>query len=331
MKRENRTRLETVIPLSTPFVVHIETHNLCNFKCKFCTECNDELYKKYNIKRGFMPYDTFCKIIDDMKDFPDKVKSLHLYLGGEPLLHKDMPKMIKYAKDSNVADEVIIFSNGALLTPELSDEIIAAGLDKIQFSIEGTSSEKYQQVTGVKVDYEKLINNIKYFYEHKRECTVYAKILDTNLTDQEKEKFTNDFKNISDSCYIETLLDITPHEDMDTSLGNGKTFTQEGKKIITKQVCTAPFYVMLVRWDGSVSPCGCGDWRRNYCVGNINDSSMREIWNGTAWNEFRKIQLRKQRNKIDICKECKVIDNQLDNIDLYADDLLDRMEKNDIK
>lgn len=328
MERDRRTQLETVIPLKTPFVVHIETHNVCNFKCKFCTEANDELYRKYDIKRGFMSYDVFCKVIDDMKEFPTKVKGLYLYLGGEPLLHKDMPKMIKYAKDSNIAEEIIIFSNGSLLTPELSDKLIAAGLDKIQFSIEGTSSEKYKQITGIDVDYNKLIQNIEYFYNHKRQCKVYAKILDTNLTENEKQKFVNDFQNICDSYYMETLLDVTPHEDMDTSLGNGKTYTQEGKTIVEKQVCTPPFYVMLVRWDGSVSPCGCGDWRRNCSVGNVKDQSMVEIWNSKEWNEFRKVQLRKQRDKIDICKGCKVIDNQLDNIDPYADMLLDKFECN---
>lgn len=322
MRRNNRTRLETVIPLETPFVVHIETHNICNFKCKFCTECNDKLGKKYGIKRGFMSYNTFCSIIDDMKEFTQKVKALHLYLGGEPLLHKDMPQMIKYAKESNVAEEVIIFSNGSLLTQEISNQLIAAGLDKIQFSIEGTSNEKYKEITKVNVDYDKLVQNIAYFFRHKKQCKVFAKILDTNLSNEEKDKFMQDFKNISDECYIETLLDIAPHDDIDTSLGNGRTYTQEGKEIMEKEVCTSPFYVMLIHWDGSVSPCGCGDWRRKHSIGNIHENSIVEIWHSKKWNDFRKIQLQKKRNIIDICMDCKVIDNQLDNIDDYAEQLL---------
>lgn len=325
MKRQNRTALETVIPLDTPFVVHIETNDTCNFKCRFCTECNSSLKKKYGISTGYMSYEIFVKIIDDMRKFPNKVKSLYLFAGGEPLLHKDMPRMIKYAKDSHVAKEVIIFSNGSLLTPELSDEIIEAGLDKIQFSIEGTSSKKYKEITGVELDYGKLVTNIEYFYKNKKQCTVFAKILNTGLSEDEKDKFFKDFKPISDDCYLEHLVDFADHDDMDTTLGYGSTHTQEGIEIERKEVCTAPFYVMLVRWDGSVSPCSCGDYRRKWTMGNVYDTRIIDIWNGEKWNNFRKIQLKKERGSIDICKDCKAIQNQLDNIDPYAEQLLKKV------
>ena len=33
---ENRTKLEEVIPLATPFVLFVDPSDICNFHCKFC-------------------------------------------------------------------------------------------------------------------------------------------------------------------------------------------------------------------------------------------------------------------------------------------------------
>lgn len=45
--------------------------------------------------KGFMEWDLFKKVIDEAKDF---VSIIALYKRGEPLLHKDIFKMIKYIK-----------------------------------------------------------------------------------------------------------------------------------------------------------------------------------------------------------------------------------------
>ena len=33
---KERTRLETVIPLSTPFILYVDPSSACNLKCNFC-------------------------------------------------------------------------------------------------------------------------------------------------------------------------------------------------------------------------------------------------------------------------------------------------------
>lgn len=32
---KNRTKLETVIPLRTPFIINVDPADICNFQCKF--------------------------------------------------------------------------------------------------------------------------------------------------------------------------------------------------------------------------------------------------------------------------------------------------------
>lgn len=327
-RKEERTPLQEVIPLQVPFVVHIETNNTCNFKCKFCFESNDQLLKDHGIKRGFMKRETFEKIIDDMRGFPQKVKRIYFHVAGEPLLHKDIIHFVKYAKAAEVAQQLVMFTNGALLTQKLATELAHAGLDIIQISVEGVSAEKYEEITGCRIDYDAFLQNIAYLYQEKpSSCTVHAKIIDCNLSAEEKEKFYHDFSGISDECYIEQLLDICPEDVMDTTMGNGQTVTQEGKELKEKLVCTIPFYVADINYDGGVDACSC-DWSRRLIMGNVLEENFCEIWNGSRFRAFRKMQLEGERKKCKACNECKAILYQLDNIDAFREKLLDKINGN---
>ena len=65
-------------------------HWSCNFRCTFCPTGDYELLKSVSRPLGVMPYELFCKIIDDLKEFPEKLKSLRLYKDGEPFLNKNL-------------------------------------------------------------------------------------------------------------------------------------------------------------------------------------------------------------------------------------------------
>ena len=329
MKREtNRTALQEVIPLETPFVLHIELTNVCNLRCRFCTEQNDELMKKLGIQRGFMKSEVFKSIIDDLKKFPKKLKRLYLYQGGESLLHRDIISLIQYAKQAQVAEQLVLFTNGTLLAQELGTKLAHSGLDLIQISVEGVSAEQYESVAGKKIDYDKFLAGVANLYRQKpSSCELHAKILDCGLSEEDKAKFHHDFSGISDQHYIENLLDSCPADIMDTTLGHGATTTQEGRPLVEKLVCTQPFYVSVIYYDGTVGGCSCGDWRRAICLGNVTKESFYQIWNGEKHRLFCRLQLEGNRKQCLSCSDCHDIQNQLDDIDQYREELLKKMEK----
>ena len=135
---EHRTRLETVIPLQTPFIINIDPCDTCNFQCKFCPTGDRELMRRTKGRgHGIMDFDLYKKLIDDICAFEDKVKVIRLYKDGEPLLNPHFAEMVRYAKQSGCCDRVDTTTNASLLTHALSDQIIEAGLDRINISIEG--------------------------------------------------------------------------------------------------------------------------------------------------------------------------------------------------
>ena len=64
---KNRTELQTVIPLSTPFILYLDPSSACNLSCKFCPcgGAHKDLWteeKRGSI--GVMDFDLYKKIIE---------------------------------------------------------------------------------------------------------------------------------------------------------------------------------------------------------------------------------------------------------------------------
>ena len=86
------------LPLATPITIHIDPCNLCNFKCVFCPQGDLSLLKKVGRPKGFMDLDLFKKAVSDMAEFGEQIVVLSLYKDGEPILNKNIAKMIQFAK-----------------------------------------------------------------------------------------------------------------------------------------------------------------------------------------------------------------------------------------
>ena len=64
---QKKQSLQDVVPLDTPFSVHIDICSLCNFKCTFCFQNDKKGMKESGVSWGMMEVDTFKKCVDDLK------------------------------------------------------------------------------------------------------------------------------------------------------------------------------------------------------------------------------------------------------------------------
>jgi radical SAM protein with 4Fe4S-binding SPASM domain len=328
MKKKSYIKLSEVIPLSTPWIIMIEPTNRCNFQCTFCPTGDSELLKKVNRPIGHMELNLFKKIINDMVEFDTKIKSLRLFKDGEPFINKDIIEMIKYAKEKNITEEIYIISNGSLINKNLAEKIVDSGLDKLRISIEHVNNEKYKEITKTYDKYDEIVNNIKYLFTYKQKnnpsMIIDIKIIDTLLDDNSKEKFLNDFQNISDIMTFESLMGWSNSDKKDFTLGSNSEYGINSKEQLRNvQVCPEPFKGLSVNFNGNVSIC-CVDWSHKTLVGDLKKESLKEIWNGDKLQKFRTIHLKKEKYKIEACKECHYLKgtNQLANLDETAEKLL---------
>jgi radical SAM protein with 4Fe4S-binding SPASM domain len=294
-----RQKLINKLPLSTPYVVQIFPIYRCNFKCGYCGVFNKKEEDRFFIsEKKIMDFDLFAKSIRYMRDFPEKIKTLRFVGIGEPLLHPKIVQMIRYAYSNDIAEKIEIVTNGSLLTEKMSNQIIAVDcLDRMVISVQGLNSKTYKKVSGIKLDFDKFVANIKYFYEHKKKTHLYIKIADIALKDKDEEnKFYEIFGSICDSIGIEHIVDI--HTGAEIELKDNEV-TQFGGKSKDTQICPLPFYFMEVRPSGAVVPCY--NFEAPTFIGDINKTSLVDIWNNPL---FKQIMIYSSKDENKVCKSC---------------------------
>jgi MoaA/NifB/PqqE/SkfB family radical SAM enzyme len=92
---------------------------------------------------GEMADATFDAILRGAKDMPS-VRKLAFWGFGEPLMHPRIADMVRRADEAGYETELI--TNGLLLTPEVSESLIHAGLGTVVVSLDGVSQESHADI-----------------------------------------------------------------------------------------------------------------------------------------------------------------------------------------
>lgn len=315
-----RIRLADTLPLDTPYVIQIFPVYACNFKCGYCIFSVKKEKRHFISDKISMDLDIFKKCVDDMDRFPSKIKVLRFVGIGEPLLHKKIVKMIMYASQKQVANTIEVLTNASMLTNEMSDLLIAAGINRLVVSLQGTTAKKYYEVSKFKLDMDDFLKNLKYFYKNKGEAKVYIKIVDTALDDSDDEKnFFDIFGNLCDTMAVEQTVPIHTGIDYDNLMKNKKlNLTQFGFPVKGVKICPQPFFHMQINPDGKVVPCYSFEYPK--ILGDCNIDTLNDIWNGETFKTFRLKMLTGIENVCDICMGCNMIKYRLfPEDDLIAD------------
>jgi len=327
--------LEDKLPLSTPFSAHIDVCSVCNFKCSFCFQADKQAMKDANLHLGLMDMELFTKIVDDLKEFDEPLKKVKIGNHGEPTLHHDLAKMVKYVSDAKVADIVEIFTNGTKLEPKLNLALVEAGLDRINISLEGLTNERYLQVTGAEVDFDEMIKNITHLYNNRGNLKIYIKIADQTspldkesdeifiLNEEERQYFFDTFGDICDEIYIEKIVPQWAETQADKQNKVSQTGMYDQVIKQHKDICPFTFMYLHFNFDGTTSPCTL-DWPKKVIIGDSYKESAKEIWNGQKLRDLRIAMTRGDRDKINFCNNCSA---PLVCVDEYLDPHKDKIYK----
>lgn len=121
--------------------IRISLTDRCNLRCKYCMpEEGVKLLKHQDIL-------TYEEIIILSKIFISLgIKNFKL-TGGEPLVRRDVSQLVKSLKNIEGIGEVTMTTNGVLLE-EYGSDLIEAGIDRINISLDSLNPTKYQEITG---------------------------------------------------------------------------------------------------------------------------------------------------------------------------------------
>ncbi|WP_280921208.1 radical SAM/SPASM domain-containing protein [Methanolobus bombayensis] len=265
----------------------MEVTNHCNLKCIMCPR---EIMTR---KEGVMDLELFKKVIDDTTKFK-KPYLLTLHFSGEPLINKKLPEMIRYAKDKGVP--IVKFnSNAMLLDEKMSEQILGSGLDILTIAIESTKDihDKFR----VGSDFEQVTRNVQNIVEMKKKKglkkpSIRVQMLTSKDTDE---------KDIQAGIDLwEPIVDYVKIESISTAGGQIEDF---GSTRSQKKLCKEIWTNMVILWNGDVTVC-CVDHNAALKVGNVNESSIEEIWNGEKYQRLRDLHRKGDLDKIPLCDSC---------------------------
>src|SRR5579871_4385820 len=103
-----------------PVCLYLETTNRCNLLCTTCPRTYAELEPPAD-----MSWELFTSIVDQVPHLARAV----LHGVGEPMLVKNLPRMVRYLKDRGVY--VLFNTNGTVLNERNGRALIAADLDEL--------------------------------------------------------------------------------------------------------------------------------------------------------------------------------------------------------
>jgi radical SAM protein with 4Fe4S-binding SPASM domain len=255
------------ITSSFPTHVELESASACQLRCPMCYTT----YMDNNLK-GIMSWDLYTRLVDECAQ--RGVYSIKLSWRGEPLLNKNIVKMVKYAKDKGVPD-VAFLSNGEKLTPEICDQLIEAGLDWISFSFDGFK-ETYDVIRKPAV-FEETMARIKTLRQ-KRDALGLSKPLIRVQSIYSVIKHDPDgFKRIWDGIADKVNFIADQIRSFEEGKIEHNPFYQ----------CPTPWQRMAVSYEGKVHQC-ISDYGGLNILGDFSKKSLYEIWHDKPFRELRK-------------------------------------------
>lgn len=256
---------------------------------------------------------------------------------GEPLLHPVLPDLIADIKQRQ--GQCTINTNGTLLTPQMADEFIRLGVDELRITVMAGTPEGYQAThpgsparvfTGLK-------ENIAYLTKRRNElgrtapqisivsvitaanCGEIPALADLAIATGADRILLRAFEHCEDEQLKKLIVSEDQALHIREALAACRPLLEKNRikhnighflSIFSRQVGTAGLYKAIpcyfgwlnanIDIDGSVYLC-CKCYEP---VGNIHESSFREIWYGEKFQKFRAAAKRINRGGQRLPCEC---------------------------
>jgi MoaA/NifB/PqqE/SkfB family radical SAM enzyme len=282
-----------------PSQIQIETvAGLCNLKCIMCPV-------EKSLRKGIMDNDTFKNILEKFLPYKKHIKYLSLLGLGETLIDTHVVQKIKSAKTINGGYRGIgIYTNGILLTPELSLKLLNAGLDSLIVSIDGITKDTEERIR-IGSNVIKIIDNVEQFILLRNSSQEYTTKIIIRFTEQEINKYHwRDFyafweKRI-DFNKGDLILNYPVH-----NVGNMKKSFTPSRYDITGVKCKEVYDRIIIFLNGRIGLC-CGDQFDKSENGNIFENDPIILYNKGNFSHYRNEMDKGNILKLELCSKCSV-------------------------
>ena len=217
---------------------------------------------------------------------------------GEPLMHKNFLEYLEYATELGL--NTYFNTNGTLFSKDFADRIVKFYKGSIFFSIDG--NKEWMEKIRIPAKYDKVVENLNYFLkvneEHGWPITVGVSLCNLGQTPHERKAFLYEW--LPKVNYV-SMGEV--NDKFGTMISDPMTVL----KIKKRPICVVPWQTCGICFNGDVIPCSIYVTRANTTnaiFGNVNNQSIKEIWHGDAFQNFRKM-VAEERYEKSYCDKCQ--------------------------
>jgi radical SAM protein with 4Fe4S-binding SPASM domain len=274
-----------------PMMVVLSFVYVCNARCPNCPYNNSEIRNTYK-DAMIMPEDVFRRIADECGPYGSL---LRLSGGGEPMMHPQAIDLILYAKEKGC--RIGLITNGSRFNRGNLNTLIRAGVDAIEFSVDAGDAQTYKKVRPG-LDWEVLNRNIRMAVETRNQNNAETRIVCSIINQQgvDVDAAKAYWQKIVDKVQIRKYLTWGFNENHSA---DDSPYLPPAERI----PCPWLFERLNIDSRGDVTLCG-EDIAFRERFGNIMERSIKEIWNGPEFNNFRGKHLSGHGDDIPICATC---------------------------
>lgn len=290
--RANAFALETDFPL----FLHIEPNYTCNFRCPMCTQGNPELKAKFGYEEQLTSVD-IALILEQGK--ANGCPSVSFQGDNEPFLIKALPDWFAMARDAGFLD-IMVNTNGSVMTPNLAQRILDSGLTRIRFSLDAVTPETYAKIR-IGGDFNKVIGNIEFFLKARAERGALLPRVGVNFVKMavnahELESFAAHWNDKVDFIVVQDFMS----PDIE---GDYAKLDIADRVPVEDFRCNQPWQRLYIRGNGDVTAC-CAMFNPYLKLGNIRSGDLKSLWHSDKARELRQLHKEGRYRENPICLQC---------------------------
>ena len=318
-----------------PVAIEIHPTAMCNHRCIHCS------YKERNENRATISDKVMNDLINSIISM--NIKAVYFSGGGEPTLYPGLPNYINKLYENGIESSII--TNGSCFE-QMGLISIADKLNYIAVSVPGISYSTFKTITGTD-NLDKVLalpEQIKEMHGD-RSPIIGSRIVITNKNYREIEDFLCVIKEKGfDYALFKIVRDyedngqglskdeeeylkneIRTYKNLDESFTNLNSIFNYRVLPDFINKCWINQYGLLanVSTDGRVYPNIVEIDKEEYCIGNLYEQSLEEMWNGQRHKEVKEISNQKWLSGK--CKNCRamsynqIINKWMEQIPVYYD------------
>jgi MoaA/NifB/PqqE/SkfB family radical SAM enzyme len=241
---------------------------------------------------------TFERLVEQIQEF--RIPRVRIVGNGESTLHRQFSPMVKALAKS--CRYLQLVTNGQRLTGEVIEAILSAPVRLLEISADSDNKEGYESCRKGG-NFEKLLGNLALLKSMKRNLRAPTLVniramIGPSLQARQRE-ILSFWRQHADSVIPQYLLDSSRVEpDVFAHFHNSGLVPR----------CAYPSRSMMVHWNGKVPLCEASRQQTGVpdglVVGDINETSLREIWQSQVFQQYRKGHRTRNASMTPICRGC---------------------------